>query len=81
MSRKRYTPLQIIGKLREAEVALGQGETAGQVCRTLWIAEQKLLRRGEYGGLKGEQARRLKALNQENTRLIRAVADLTCWTS
>ena len=40
MSRKRYTPEQIIGKLREAEVALAQGETVGQVCRTLCIAEQ-----------------------------------------
>ena len=78
MSRKRYTPEQIIGKLREAEVALAQGETAGQVCRTLGIAEQTFYRwRREYGGLKIEQARRLKALEQENTRLRRAVADLT----
>jgi putative transposase len=78
MSRKRYTPEQIIGKLREAEVALAQGETTGQVCRTLGIAEQTFYRwRREYGGLKIEQARRLKALEQENTRLRRAVADLT----
>jgi len=78
MSRKRYTPGQIIGKLREAELALAQGETAGQVCRTLGIAEQTFYRwRREYGGLKVEQARRLKALEQENTRLRRAVADLT----
>ena len=78
MGKKRYTPEQIIGKLREAEVALGQGETAGQVCRTLGIAEQTFYRwRREYGGLKVEQARRLKALEQENTRLRRAVADLT----
>jgi len=78
MSKKRYTPEQIIGKLREAEVALAQGETTGQVCRTLGIAEQTFYRwRREYGGLKIEQARRLKALEQENTRLRRAVADLT----
>jgi transposase-like protein len=63
MGKKRYTPEQIIGKLREAEVALAQGETAGQVCRTLGIAEQTFYRwRREYGGLKIEQARRLKAL-------------------
>ena len=78
MSRKRYTPEQIIAKLREAEVALSQGQTAGQVCRTLGIAEQTFYRwRREYGGLKIEQARRLKALEQENARLKRAVAELT----
>ena len=44
MGKKRYTPEQIIGKLREAEVALAQGETAGQVCRTLGIAEQTFYR-------------------------------------
>ncbi len=78
MSRKRYTAEQIIGKLREAEVAMAQGQTTAQVCRTLGIAEQTFYRwRREYGGLKVEQARRLKALEQENTRLRRAVADLT----
>ena len=78
MSRKRYTAEQIIGKLREAEVALAQGQTASQVCRALGIAEQTFYRwRREYGGLKVEQAKRLKALEQENTRLRRAVADLT----
>ena len=78
MSRKRFNPEQIIGKLREAEVGLAQGQTVGQVCRTLGIAEQTFYRwRREYGGLKVEQARRLKALEQENNRLRRAVADLT----
>ena len=78
MSRKRYTPEQIIGKLREAEVALSQGQTTAQVCRNLGIAEQTFYRwRREYGGLKVEQAKRLKVLEQENTRLRRAVADLT----
>jgi putative transposase len=78
MSRKRYTPEQIIGKLREAEVSLAQGQTAAQVCRILGIAEQTFYRwHREYGGLKVEQAKRLKTLEQENARLRRAVADLT----
>ncbi len=60
MSRKRYTPEQIIGKLRETEVALAQGQTAAQVCRSLDIAEQTLYRwRWEYAGLNAEQAKRL----------------------
>ena len=78
MSKKRFTPEQIIGKLREAEVALAQGQTTAQVCRSLGIAEQTFYRwRREYGGLKVEQAKRLKALEQENARLRRAVSDLT----
>ncbi|MFH1595140.1 MAG: transposase [Pseudomonadota bacterium] len=78
MSRKRYSPEQIIGMLREGEVSLAQGQTAGQVCRTLGIAEKTFYRwRREHGGLKVEQAKRLKALEQENTRLRLAVADLT----
>jgi putative transposase len=78
MSRKRYTPEQIIRMLREAEVGLSQGQTVGQVCRTLGIAEQTFYRwRREYGGLKVEQAKRLKVLEQENARLRRAVSDLT----
>jgi transposase-like protein len=68
-SRRRFTPEQIIRKLREAEVALAQGQTVGQICRTLGIAEQTFYRwRREYGGLKIEQAKRLKALEQENAR-------------
>jgi putative transposase len=78
MSRKRFSPEQIIGKLREAEVALAQGQPVGQVCRTLGVAEQTFYRwRREYGGLRIEQAKRLKALEQENARLRRAVSDLT----
>jgi transposase-like protein len=76
MSRQHYTPEQIIGMLREAEVALAQGETTGQVYRTLGIAAQTFYRwRREYGGLR--EAKQLKALEQENARLRRAVADLT----
>ena len=78
MSRKRYTPEQIIAKLREAEVRLSQGESVGVICRSLGISEQSYYRwRREYGGLKVDQARRLKDLEKENTRLRRAVSDLT----
>ena len=78
MSRKRYTPEQIIAKLREAEVRLSQGESVGVICRSLGISEQSYYRwRREYGGLKVDQAKRLKQLEKENTRLRRAVSDLT----
>ena len=61
MSRKRYTPEQIIGLLREAEVRLSQGEKVGVICRGLGISEQSYYRwRREYGGLKVDQAKRLK---------------------
>jgi transposase-like protein len=77
MSRKR-TPEQIISKLREAEVALAQGETVGQICRRLGVSEQSYYRwRKEYGGLKMDQAKRLKDLEKENARLRLAVSDLT----
>ena len=70
MSRKRYTPEQIISMLREAEVALSQGQTVGQVCRVLGVSEQSYYRwRREYGGLKIDQAKRLKDLSKENVRL------------
>jgi putative transposase len=78
MSRKWFSPEQIRGKLREAEVTLAQGQTAAQVCRSLSIAEQTFYRRRrEYGGLKVEQAKRLKALEQENARLRQAGSDLS----
>ena len=78
MSRKRYTPEQIIGMLREVEVRLSQGETVGLICRSLGISEQSYYRwRREYGGLKVSQARRLKDLERENQRLRKAVSDLT----
>ncbi len=78
MSRKRYTPEQIIAKLREAEVRLSQGESVGVICRSLGISEQSYYRwRREYGGLKVDQAKRLKEPEKENTRLRRAVSDLT----
>jgi putative transposase len=78
MSRKRFTPEQIIAKLREAEVALSQGMAVGQICRQQGIAEQTYYRwRKEYGGLKVSQAKRMKDLERENSRLKKAVADLT----
>lgn len=78
MSRKRYKPEQIISMLREADVQLSQGQKVVQICRELGIAEQTYYRwRREYGGLKVSQARRLKELERENTRLKQAVADLT----
>jgi transposase-like protein len=78
MSRKRFTPEQIIGILREADVKLSQGRNVEQLCRELGITEQTYYRwRREYGGMKVTQARRLKNLEKENTRLKKAVADLT----
>ncbi len=78
MGRPRHTPEQIIGKLREAEVALAKGHTVVQVCRSLGITEQTCSRwRQEYGGLQGDQAKRLKDVERENARLKRAVADVT----
>jgi len=78
MSRKRFSPEKIIGMLREAEVALAQGMTVGQVCRELAISEQTYYRwRKQYGGLKISQTKRLKDMKRENTRLKKAVADLT----
>jgi transposase-like protein len=77
MARKpRHTPEQVIGKLREAEVKLAQGTAIGQVCKDLAITENTYYRwRREYGGMKVDQARRLKELEKENGRLKRLLAD------
>ena len=78
MKKKGYTAEQIIGKLREAEVLLGQGSTVGEVSRKHGVTEQTYYRwRREYGGMRLDQARRLKELEKENGRLKRLVADLT----
>jgi transposase-like protein len=75
---KRKTPEQIINLLRESEVLLAQGQTVPQVCKQIGISTQSYYRyRQEYGGLKVNQAKRLKELEKENTRLRRAVSDLT----
>ena len=78
MARKRYTTEQIIGFLREAEVRLAQGQAVNVVSRGLGITDQTYFRwRREYGGPKLDQAKRLKELEQENSRLKRAVSELT----
>ncbi len=76
MSRKRFTPEQIITKLREAEVELAKGQKAVNVCRKVGISEQTYYRwRKEYGGLRIDQAKRLRELEKENARLKKLVAD------
>jgi transposase-like protein len=78
MVRNRYNAEEIIHRLREADVLLGQGETVGQACKQLGVVEQSYYRwRKAYGGMKIDQAKRLKELETENARLKRAVADLT----
>jgi transposase-like protein len=78
MGRKRYTSEQIITMLREAEVLVNQGSTVIEVARKLGIAEQTYYRwRKEYGGMRVDQAKRLKDLEQENVRLKKLVADLS----
>ena len=77
MARK-HKPEEIIGKLREAEIVLAQGGTVADACRRIGVTEQSYYRwRKEYGGLKMDQARRMKELEKENARLRRAVSDLT----
>ncbi len=78
MGRKRYSPEEIIANLREVEVRLSQGETTGTAVRAIGVTEQTYYRwRREYGGLKVNQAKRLKELEKENQRLRKAVSDLT----
>ena len=78
MPRKRFSPEQIIVKLREAEVIESKGLTQVEAAKKLGIAEQTLIRwRKEYGGLRVDQARRFKELEKENIRLKRLVADLS----
>jgi transposase-like protein len=76
MPRKRFTAEQIISKLREAEVRQSQGASIRDVCKQLEITDQTYYRwRREYGGLKVDQAKRLKDLERENARLKKVVAD------
>ncbi len=76
MGRKRHTAEQIIGKLRTAEIELARGLGTAEVVRNLGIAEQTYYRwRKEYGGLRLDQAKRLKELEKENARLKKLVAD------
>jgi len=76
MSKRRVRPEQIIAKLREAEVALAQGQTVAQVCWKLGVTDQTYYRwRKEYGGFWLDQAKRLKELERENIQLKRLVAN------
>ena len=76
--RIRYTPEQIITKLREAEVYLSQGQTIAQACRKIEISDQTYYRwRREYGGMDVTQARKLKEIEKENTQLKKLIADLS----
>jgi putative transposase len=73
----KHSPEQIISKLRAAEVDLASGLTIGQVCQKLAISEQTFHRwRAQYGGMKADDAKRLKELELENERLKRLVAQL-----
>jgi putative transposase len=74
--RQRHTPEQIISKLREAEVKLAKGTAVALACKDIGVTEQTYYRwRKEYGGLKLDQAKRLKDLEKENGRLKRLLAD------
>lgn len=76
--RKRHSPQQIVAKLREADALLNAGQSVGQVIQHLAVSEQTYHRwRQQFGGMKAEQAKRLKALEQENARLKKLVADLS----
>jgi transposase-like protein len=76
MSHKRHTTEQIVNKLREAEVELAKGQTVSTACKRIGITDQTYFRwRKEYGGLKVNQAKRFKELEQENARLKRLLAD------
>ena len=78
MARKRYTAEEIIGHLRTIEIELGRGLGVVDACRKLSITEQTYYRwKKAYGGLRVDQAKRLKGLEQENARLKRLVADLS----
>jgi len=79
MARRRtYTPEQIITKLREAEIYIGQGKTVKEASKQLMISEQTYYRwRREYGGMDISQARKLKEIEKENIRLKKLVADLS----
>ena len=76
--RRSYTPEQIITKLREAEILLSQGKTVKEASKLLEISEQTYYRwRREYGGMDVTQAKKLKDMEKENTRLKKLVADLS----
>jgi transposase-like protein len=78
MPKKTYKPEEIVAKLRQADVLIAQGSKIPDVVRTIGVTQVTYYRwRREYGGLQLDQVRRLKELEQENTRLRKAVSDLT----
>ena len=78
MPRKRHKPEEIVAKLRQVDVLASQGQSVADAVRSIGVSEVTYYRwRQEYGGLRTNQVRRLKALEAENARLRRAVADLT----
>ena len=78
MAKKGFSPEQIINKLREAEIMLSQGATLSVILKKIGVSDVTYYRwRKEYGGMKVEQAKRLKELEQENSRLKKLVADLS----
>ncbi len=78
MPRKRHHPEEIVAKLRQVDVLTSQGQSVAEAVRSIGITEVTYYRwRREYGGLKSDQVKRLKALERENGRLRRAISDLT----
>ena len=78
MARKRHTAEEIVSKLRQVDVLMAQGKPVADAVREIGVTEVTYYRwRNEYGGLKGDQVKRLKELETENTRLRRAISDLT----
>lgn len=78
MKRKKHSPEQIIRKLRQAEAMQADGKSVGEICQALEVSEQTFHRwRNQYGGMKAEDAKRLKELELQNARLKKAVAELT----
>jgi putative transposase len=78
MVKKSHSPEQVINKLREVEILLNQGGNVREASRKIGVTEQTYYRwRKEYGGMRIEQAKRLKALEKENTRLKKLVADIS----
>ena len=78
MARKHHKPEEIVAKLRQVDVLTGQGKSIAEAVKTIAVTETTYFRwRAEYGGMKNDQVKRLKALELENMRLRRAVSDLT----
>ncbi len=78
MGRKRFSAEEIVNKLRQADVELSRGVTVAQACKQIGVTEQTYYRwRKEYGGMKVDQAKRLKELEKQNARLKKLVADLS----